>query len=413
MRYITTVIIGAGHSGLAMSRRLSERSIDHVLLERGEPANSWRKERWDSLRLLTPNWQSQLPGYAYTGDDPDGYMDMPAVIEFIENYAQHIRAPIQTDTEVSAVRRTDGGYVVTTDRGQWRCQSLVLASGACNVPVVPRVAAELGRGIRSITPMAYHDPDSLDPGGVLVVGASATGVQLAKEIQESGRQVTLAVSEHVRVPRVYRGRDIKWWMDVVGVMDTHYTEVDDIKRARRVPSLQLIGTPERVTLDLNTLRELGVELVGRVAGVRDEHVQFSGALANHCAMADLKMNRLLDSIDAWIATNELSDQVEPPCRFEQTKVESNPPLDIDLKDRGISTVLWATGYRPDYSWLHVPVFDRRGAIRHDGGVVDAPDMYVMGLPFLRRRKSSFICGATDDSLYLAEHLRANLRRKAA
>ena len=215
----TALIVGAGHAGLAMSRCLTERSIDHVVLERGEVANSWKTERWDSLRLLTPNWQSRLPGYRYTGDDPDGYRTMPETVAFLQWYAQRISAPVHANTTVTHVCRTEGGYTVATDRGEWRTRTLVLATGACNIPSVPALAQALPEGIAALTPMQYRNPGQLEQGGVLVVGASATGVQLADEIRRSGREVTLAVGEHIRVPRRYRGRDILWWMDTVGVQD--------------------------------------------------------------------------------------------------------------------------------------------------------------------------------------------------
>lgn len=413
MNTVTTVIIGAGQSGLAMSRRLAARSIDHVLLERGEVANSWARERWDSLRLLTPNWQSRLPDYSYAGSDPDGYMDMAETVAFLRGYAYAIDAPVRTHTTVKSVRAAETGYLVETDRGDWRCATLVLASGACNTACIPQIAKGLPWTVRSATPMQYRNPDELDEGGVMIVGASATGIQLAKEIRDSGRHVVLSVGEHVRVPRTYRGRDIKWWMDAVGVMDMRYDEVDDIRRARRVPSLQLVGTPERATLDLNALRASGVQIVGRLAGMHDGRAQFSGALGNQCALADLKMNRLLDSIDEWVREAGREGDFDAPHRFAPTAVDSDPVLEMDLTGRRIATVIWATGYRPDYSWLDLPVFDRKGRLRHDGGVVDAPGLYALGLPFLRRRKSSFIDGAADDSEDLAEHLNATLHRSAA
>lgn len=413
MTFVATVIIGAGHSGLAMSKHLTDRSIDHVLLERGEVANSWRTERWDSLRLLTPNWQSRLPGFAYSGDEPDGYMNMGEVVGYLQAYARAIRAPVHTGVQVIRVSRTDCGYVVVTDRQTWRCQTLVIASGACNIPAVPPFAAGLPRTVVSMTPMQYRKPADLPDGGVLIAGASATGVQLAQEIQASGRRVILSAGAHVRLPRVYRGRDIKWWMDVTGAMDVRYDEVDDLNRVRRLPSLQLIGTPERQSINLNTLRKAGVEIVGRIVGLRDAEFLFSGSLANQCAMADLKMNRMLASIDTWISAGAQQHTFEPACRYEPTDVGTQPRLRLDLEDEGISTVIWATGYRPDYSWLDVPVLDRKGRIVHDGGVVDAPGMYVMGLPFLRRRKSSFIDGAADDAADLAAHLSFHLERTAA
>jgi len=387
-----------------MSRCLSRRSIGHVVIERGEVANSWRTERWDSLRLLTPNWQSRLPGFGYQGDDPDGYRTIPETIGFIDSYARAIAAPVETNTTVTSVQSADTGYLVETNRGDWRCPTVVLATGACNIARIPALAAAVPPGIATLTPMSYRNPDQLADGGVLIVGASATGTQLADEIHRSGRPVTLAVGEHVRAPRVYRGKDIEWWMDAVGVLDERYDEVDDIVRARRVPSLQLAGSPTRATLDLNALTGIGVDIVGRLAGMKDGRAQFSGSLHNQCAMADLKMNRLLDTIDEWAAENGLDGEVEAPHRLAPTKVEASPPLGMDIAASGIRTIIWATGYRPDYSWLDVPVLDRKGQIRHDGGVVAAPGMYLMGMQFLRRRKSALIDGAGDDARDLSAHL---------
>jgi putative flavoprotein involved in K+ transport len=408
MRATASVIVGAGHAGLAMSACLAERGIDHVVLERGEIANSWRTERWDSLRLLTPNWQSRLPGFDDQSDDPNGFRTMPEVIALIDDYARAIAAPVQTRTRVTAVRRTDAGYLVRTDRGDWHSRTVVLASGACNIPCVPKLAAALPPAIRTLTPSVYRNPDQLEEGGVLVVGASASGVQLADEIQRSGRPVTLAVGEHIRAPRTYRGRDIQWWMDVTGVHDQRYDEVDDIERARRVPSLQLIGSPERRTLDLNALSDEGVRLVGRLAGVSDGRLQFSGSLANQCALSDLKLGRLLDAIDQWATETGLDGEVEPPYRPAPTRVDPSPVLSLDLARSGIRTIIWATGFHPDHSWLEVPVLDRKGRLRHDGGIVPSPGMYVMGLQFLRRRKSALIDGAGDDARDLSAHLVAYL-----
>jgi putative flavoprotein involved in K+ transport len=233
-------------------------------------------------------------------------------------------------------------------------------------------------------------------------------VQLAEEIQRSGRPVTLAVGEHIRVPRRYRGRDIQWWMDAAGVLDLQYDEVDDLGRARGVPSLQLVGDPAGRSVDLNALAEIGVRLAGRLAGLRDGKALFSGSLANQAALSDLKMNRLLETFDEWAARSGIEGELAPPERFEPTRVPASPPLSLDLASGEIRTVLWATGYRPDYSWLEVPVFDRKGRLRHEGGVVtDAPGLYVMGLPFLRRRKSALIDGAGEDARELAAHLAAH------
>ena len=407
----TVIVIGAGHAGLAVSRCLSERAIDHVVLERGEVANSWRHERWDSLRLLTPNWQSRLPGYQYAGSEPDGYMTTPEVVAFVSGYAAAIAAPVRTATTVTSVRTDGEGYHVATTDGDYASRSVVLATGACNQAVVPPLHAAVPAGVVSVTAMDYRRPDQLPPGGVLVVGASATGVQLADELRRSGRHVVLAVGEHVRMPRTYRGRDVLWWMDASGVWNQRYDEIDDITRARRLPSPQLIGSPERTTLDLNALAGSGVELVGRLAAVRDGRALFSGGLRNQFALADLKLERLLDTFDGW-ADAQGGVDVGPPERFEPTRTPASSRLQIDLTSGEIGSVVWATGYRPDYRWLDVPVLDPKGYIRHDGGVVESPGLYVVGLPVLRRRKSTFIHGAEDDARDLVGHLAGHLDRTA-
>ena len=403
-RSSTTVIIGGGHSGLAMSKRLSDLSIDHVVLERDEVASSWKQQRWDSFTLLTPSWQTTLPGADYDGDDPDGFMTGAEIAGFIEGYAASIQAPVQVNTDVTAVRAAGDGYEVVTNQGVWGCRSVVLASGACSLPSQPPCATAVPVDLLSVNPLDYRSPDQLPDGGVLVVGAAATGVQLADEIHRSGRPVTLSVGEHVRMPRIYRGRDIQHWMDAIGRLDEHYDDVEEILKARGVASPQLVGTPERRTLDLNALTDIGVVLRGRLGTIRDGTAMFSGGLRNHTALADQKLDRLLDEIDEWISEHGLKDQVGEPERFEATRVEAGAPLTLDLTRGEITSVVWATGFRPDFSWLDLPVLDDRGRLRHDGGVVDAPGVYFLGGTFLRRRKSSFIHGAADDTADLADHL---------
>jgi putative flavoprotein involved in K+ transport len=383
------------------------------VLERGEVANSWRRERWNSLRLLTPNWQSRLSGHRYDGADPDGYMTMPEVIDFISRFAESSGAPVRTNTTVTSVRRTDAGYHVATTNGNFQCHTVVLASGACNVPSVPSLRDGVPPSIPCFTAFEYRSPDALPEGGVLVVGASATGVQLADEIQRSGRRVTLSVGEHVRLPRTYRGKDVLWWMEASNVWNQRYDEIDDLSRARGLPSPQLVGTPERATLDLNTLSAAGVEIVGRVAAVRDGEALFSGGLRNQFALADLKMERLLGTFDEWARTEGGDVDVGPPERFESTRAPQSSRLKLNLRRGEIRSIVWATGFRPDYRWLDVPVVDRKGSLRHDGGIVDAPGLYALGLPVLRRRKSSFICGAEDDARDVIEHLSAYLGKTTA
>jgi putative flavoprotein involved in K+ transport len=342
-------------------------------------------------------------------------MTMAEVVGFVSRYAEVTKAPVRTQTAVTSVTRVDDGYRVVTDRGEFRARSVMLASGACNLAAVPAALRDaLPPSIHSLTALEYRNPAQLADGGVLIVGGSATGVQLADEVRRSGRRVVLAIGEHVRLPRTYRGRDVLWWMEASGVWNQRYDEIDDLSRARKLPSPQLVGTPERTTLDINTLSAAGVEIAGRLAAVRDGRALFSGGLRNLFALADLKMNRLLDTFDEWARGNGANTAANtaanaavntaPPERFEPTHVPDKPRLDLDLSGGAIQTVIWATGFRPDYRWLHVPVVDGKGHLRHDGGVVDSPGLYAIGLPVLRRRKSSFIHGAEDDARDLTDHL---------
>ena len=392
-----------------MSWWLAARSIDHVVLERGEVANTWRTERWASLTLLTPNWQSRLPGFGYEGGDPDGFRTLPETIAFIERYAKTVSPPLRTHCPVTSVRRSADGYEVVTGQATWHCKAVVLATGAFNVAQLPAVAAALPPGIAQLTTVQYRSPASLEKGGVMVVGAAASGVQIADEIQRSGGSVTLAVGEHVRACRTYRGRDLQWWMDATGLNDERYDQVENLRRARSLASFQLAGYADRRDVDLNALTSLGVKLTGRLAGIQNGKAQFSGSLRNLCELADLKLNRLLNVIDEWAAEHRVRGAVDPPHRPEPTRVDASPPLGLDFGRSGIRTIIWATGFRPDYSWLDLPVLDYKGNIRHDGGVVtEAPGLYVLGLPFLRRRKSSLIDGAGEDARDLSAHLVAYL-----
>ena len=395
---IDVVVIGAGHAGLAISQLLNTRDVEHIVLERGEVANAWRKERWESLKLLTPNWQTRLPGCAYDGDDPGGYMSVRELIQFLDDYAANTNTPVVTGCEVTSVRHVGERYQVTTSQGTWYARAVVLATGACNAPSVPKAASDLPTGITQLTPFDYRSPESVPEGGVMVVGASATGMQLADELLQAGHEVTVAAGEHVRMPRRYRGKDIFYWMTQSGIHDQRYDEVEDIARGRSLPSPQLVGSSDLPILDLNYLKDLGAVITGRFMRVSNGQAQFSGSLGNVCALADLKMQRLLRLIDET-ADKEGAPAAEP---LAPTHVDDDPLLSLDLEN--IRSVIWATGFRPDYSWLDVDVLDRKGQLRHDGGIVDSEGLYVLGLPLMRRRKSSFIFGIEDDARDIADHL---------
>jgi putative flavoprotein involved in K+ transport len=413
MKRVDTLVIGAGQAGLSMSRCLADRSVEHVVLERGRVAQRWRSERWDSLRLLTPNWQTRLPGYRYSGAAPDAYMAVSEVVDYLQGYARSFAAPVEENAAVVAVEAAGDRYRVSTERGDWLADNVVIATGHCDLPSVPNFAGSLSADVAQLDATRYRNPVQLRDGGVLVVGASSSGIQLADEIHGSGRPVTLAVGRHTRVPRRYRGRDILWWLDVMGLLDMLVARVRDIEVARRQPSLQLVGRHDHATLDLPQLERRGVRLVGRAIGASGASVLFADDLVAHTVAADARLARLLARIDAFVAQAGLAPEVGAPEPFEPFHWPAPAPTAIDLGAEGIRTVVWATGFRRSYPWLKVPILDEEGEIRHDGGITPAQGLYVLGLHFLRRRKSSFIDGVGDDARELADHIAARGSHRCA
>ena len=406
MRQTDAIVIGAGQAGLAMSRCLGDLGIAHTVLDRGRVAERWRSERWDSLRLLTPNWMSRLPGWSYRGSDPDGYMAAAEVLGYLDGYARASAAPVLEGADVRSVRRVPFGYrVETSGRGAWEARVVVVATGHCDVPLVPTVARQLPASVRQITPSEYRNPDSVPKGGVLVVGASATGVQLAEELQRAGRPVTLAVGRHTRLPRMYRGQDVMWWMDRIGVLGEAAEGVRNLRRARAQPSLQLVGHPDRRTIDLGALHGIGVRVVGRVAGVEGAAVHLRDDLPETMAAAQGTLERLLARIDL------MADAGGAPSEPWPAPFAGFPPAPatLDLRAEGIRTVLWATGFRRDYAWLHVPaVLDPEGELIHCGGVTSSPGLYALGLRFMRRRNSTFLDGVGADAADIAADVLCHL-----
>jgi putative flavoprotein involved in K+ transport len=408
MQHTDTVVIGAGHAGLAVSRLLTASGHDHVVLDRGRVAERWRSERWDSLHLLTPNWMTRLPGFSYVGPDPDGHLPARRLVRHLQAYAASFRAPVLTSTEVREVASSSEGYRVDTDRGSWRTRSVVIATGPGEKPRLPDSLRRPDPRIHVLPASAYRNPDVLPPGGVLVVGASSSGVQIADELARAGRQVAVAVGRHTRVPRSYRGMDIFWWLERTGRLARTIDEVADPDAARREPSLQLVGrgTGDQLPadLDLGTLQARGVRLTGRLAGIEGTAVQLQDDLRHSVGDAERRLERLLDSVDRHVDEQGLAAEVWPAERPRPVHVPS-PPTSMDLRAEGIGTVLFATGYRPHHPWLRVPVTAADGSIVQYRGVTPAPGLYVVGQRFQHRRDSSFIDGARHDAAAVVGHLR--------
>ncbi|MCM2314900.1 MAG: NAD(P)-binding domain-containing protein [Thermoanaerobaculia bacterium] len=406
MKKTNTVIIGAGQAGLALSRCLFDRGVEHVILERGRVAQRW-SERWDSLRLLSPNWMTRLPGWSYRGDQPDGFMARNDVVRFLSGYAASFDAPVEEQTPVTRVAPLDGGWVVETDRGSWRADSVAVATGHSQETRVPKCAEGLPKEIAQVATSAYRIPDQLPEGGVLVVGASASGVQLADELLGSGRDVTIAVGRHTRVPRSYRGRDIMYWLDRTGALQRPLSDMPDALDAKREPSLQLVADDFGRSLDLARLAEQGARIAGRLVAIDGTRVRFQSDLAQLTTAADYQMGKLLARIDRHIDAHGVTAQVGPAAGWSLTP-RFEAAEEIDLERKGIRSVVWATGYRRDYSWLHANVLDARGELWNSRGVTPAPGLYVLGLQFMIRRNSSFIDGVGRD----AEEIATAIARRA-
>jgi len=402
MKWVDIVIVGGGQAGLAIGNCLARRGIDYVILERGEIAERWRSERWDSLRLLTPNWMTRLPGWSYTGEQPDQFMPARDLAGFLGGYARSFTAAVETHTTVTAVTQDGDGYRVVTDRGTWIARGVVIATGHCDVPIVPQFGSVLPRDTFQLASAHYKRPSQLADGSVLVVGGSSSGLQIAEELRKDGREVTLSVGQHTRLPRRYRGRDIMWWLDAIGSFDDPPPPDD---AGMHQPSLQLVGSDDNHSLDLARLEQSGVRIVGRCAAASSSRLRFDASLARTVVASDAKLQRMLTRIDSFINANGLDS---PPAEGEGAPLRLTKPA--KTADLAVPTnVIWATGYRRDYSWLHVPVLNARREISHFGGATPARGLYVLGLRFLKRRSSNFIDGVGRDAADMAQTICDDLR----
>jgi putative flavoprotein involved in K+ transport len=402
MRRTDTVIIGAGHAGLALSWNLAALGHDHVVLERGRTAQRWQDERWDSLRLLTPNWMSRLPGCDYDGPEPEGYMTAADLVARLERYARSFAAPVHEHTTVESVARAGSGFVVATDRGTWRATNVVVATGWCDRARVPAAATGVPDAVLQVTSSGYRRPGQLPDGPVLVVGASASGVQIAAELRDAGRDVVLAVGRHARVPRRHRGLDICWWLEAMGDLDRGLPSPDHPRATE--PSLQLSGRPDGRSVDLHALRAAGVQLAGRLHAVDGGVARFGDDLATSMAASDARLEALRRRMDEFAASARLDLPEESPLPPTATLARRES---LDLRHGAVAAVVWATGFRRAYPWLRLPVLDAHGDIRHRHGITDVPGLYVMGMRFQSRRRSTFVDGARFDAATVTAHLVTN------
>ena len=396
-----TVIVGGGHAGLAMSHQLSRRGRAHVVLERGRVAERWRSERWDSLHFQFPNWSLALPGQPYDGPQPDGFSSRDEVVAFIERYCVATAAPVRTGVRVDAIRRGPGtdGFRLETSHGIVVASNVVVATGPYQEPVIPAPAGGLPARIAQMHSSAYRNPAGLPPGAVLVVGSGQTGCQLAEELHQSGRKVFLACGRCVWVPRRMDGRDAVWWMAESGYLD----RTPDLLPS---PAARLLGNPQATghdggrDLNYRVLHDLGVELLGRYAGADGSTLHFEDDLAASVDFGDARLLDLLNFIKADCARKGTT----PPTFDMPTPLRIKTRTELDVAQDGIASVIWTSGYRPDYGWVKLPVFDGMGFPEQRDGCTTVPGLYFMGVHWMRKNKSPILYGVGEDAGVVAQHI---------
>jgi len=399
---IDTLVVGAGQAGVAMSEHLSHLGIPHLVLERSRIAEAWRSGRWDSLVANGPAWHDRFPGLEFAGLSPDEFAHKEQVADYFEAYARKLKAPIRTGVEVRKVERNVGrpGFTVETSQGVIQANRVVVATGPFQKPVIPAIAPQDER-LTQIHSAQYRNPQQLAAGAVLVVGAGSSGTQIADELLRAGKQVYLSVGQHDRPPRAYRNRDFCWWLGVLGEWDQAA-----MKPGREHVTIAVSGAHGGRTVDFRELAQRGMTLVGVTRSFSDGVATFQPDLAANLARGDENYLAVLDAADAYIERNGLNLPLEPEARrvFPDPECVSQPILELDLAEAGITTIIWATGFATDYSWMHVDAFDEKGKPRHQRGVSTESGIYFLGLPWQSRRGSSFIWGVWHDAKYVADHI---------
>ncbi len=400
---IHTLIIGGGQSGLAMSEQLRAHFVPHLILERHRIAERWRTERWDALHANGPAWHDRLPSLTIAGVDPDGFASRDQMADYFTAYAAHIAAPIRCGVAVTALHcAPDGSFHAETSAGPIEATNVVAATGPFQRGVIPPLVPA-DPGVTQMHSTAYRNPDQLPPGAVLVVGAGSSGTQIADELQRAGRRVFLCVGQHERPPRRYRGKDFCFWLGVLGLWDA---ETHD--PAKEHVTIAVSGAYGGHTIDFRRLAARGITLLGRADAFADGVLRIARDLARDLAAGDANHLSLLDAADAYAAREGLDLPEDPVARVvePQPSCVTNPIRQVDLREAGITTIIWATGFAFDFGWLQAGAFDARGAPVHRRGITDVPGLYVVGLPFLSRRASSFIFGVERDAARLAAHIAA-------
>jgi putative flavoprotein involved in K+ transport len=404
--HISVVVIGGGQAGLAMSYQLTQSGIEHVVLEKNQIAHSWKTQRWDAFCLVTPNWQCQLPGYPYQGSDPKGFMLRDEIVGYVEGYARHISAPVKEGVAVTRLRQdASGGFALETSAGNLSADAVVLAVSGYHVPKIPQMSDRLDRSVSQLHSSAYRNPEQLPPGGVMVVGTGQSGCQIAEDLHLAGRKVHLVVGSAPRCPRVYRGREAVEWLDDLGQYDLPVDQHKLKENVRKNANHYLTGRDGGRDIDLRKFALEGMSLYGRLKDIHDGQLQFGDDLAANLDNADRVYNGICGLIDEYIARNAIEAPVQPHYQpVWQPQELQAPAATLDPVAAGISTVIWTTGFRSDWSWVELPIFDGAGYPTHRRGVTSMDGVYVLGLPWLYTWGSGRFVGVGRDSEFIAKHI---------
>ncbi|HEY2023744.1 NAD(P)/FAD-dependent oxidoreductase [Paraburkholderia sp.] len=399
---IDTLVVGAGQAGVAMSEHLSRLGVPHLVLERARIAEQWRTGRWDSLVANGPAWHDRFPNLEFADFDPNAFASKEQIADYFVAYANKLEAPIRTGVEVKKVVRNAGrpGFTIETSAGLFEADRVVVATGPFQRPVIPPIAPR-DSSLTQLHSAAYRNPDQLPAGGVLVVGAGSSGVQIADELQRAGKRVYLSVGAHDRPPRAYRGRDFCWWLGVLGEWDAEV-----MKPGREHVTIAVSGARGGHMVDFRRLANQGITLVGLTKSIDNGVVAFEADLSDNIRRGDENYLSLLDAADAYAARNGLDLPEEPEARVIPADPEcvTHPLRDLDLAQAGVTSIVWATGYAVDFGWLKVDAFDENGKPKHQRGVSKEPGIYFLGLPWLSRRGSAFIWGVWHDAKHIADHI---------
>jgi putative flavoprotein involved in K+ transport len=401
--HFSVVVIGGGQAGLAMSYHLQQNGIDHVVLEKNRIAHAWRTQRWDAFCLVTPNWQCQLPGFSYPGDDPKGFMPRDEIVGYIEAYARHISAPIREGVSVTRLTQSqNGSFGLETSAGAMTADAVVLAVSGYHVPNVPRMAERLDRSVTQLHSSEYRNSGQLPPGEIVVIGSGQSGCQIAEDLHLAGRKVHLAVGSAPRCPRVYRGRDAVEWLDDLGQYDLPVDQHSLKEKVRKNANHYLTGRDGGRDIDLRKFASEGMSLYGRLKDIQNGRLEFADDLVKNLDNADRVYNGICGLIDDHIARNAIAAPASP--HYEPVWQPADVPTGFDPATSGISAVIWTTGFRSDWSWVDLPIFDGAGYPTHRRGVTSMDGVYVLGLPWLYTWGSGRFVGVGRDAGFIAEHM---------